>query len=108
MIWWVYGDSGAGKSTLAKKIGGIHLDGDEMRDTICKDLDMSPEGRRESNVRIARLAKLLSDKGHDVVVSTICPYEELRKEVFWITKCRFIKIEGGFDTSGFLEQVDTV
>lgn len=100
MIWWFYGESGSGKTELAKKLisqGVIHLDGDEMRNTISKDLGFSEDDRKENNRRIARLANLLNNKGFDVVVSTICPYEELRKEVYFICKCRFVKIEGGYN-----------
>ncbi|GAG08278.1 unnamed protein product [marine sediment metagenome] len=98
-IWWLRGESGSGKTTVAKRMltkNTVHLDGDEMRATICKDLGFSEEDRRENNLRIARLARLLSDKGFDVVVSTICPYEDLRQQIFWITKCRFLKIDGGY------------
>jgi adenylylsulfate kinase-like enzyme len=99
MIWWFYGESGSGKTTLTKRLlgpGVVHLDGDEMRATISKDLDYTEEARKENNYRIARLAKLLDDKGFDVVVSTICPYEELRKEVYFLCKCRFVKVEGEY------------
>jgi len=94
MIWWIYGESGSGKTTLAKKLQGIHLDADEIRPAISEDLGYSPADRRKNNLRIARLAKLLSDQGHDVIVSTICPYEDLRDQVYYICKCRFIKVEG--------------
>lgn len=97
MIWWIYGESGSGKTTLANSINGIHLDGDDMRKTISSDLGFSEEERKENNIRIAKLAKLLENQGYDVVVSTICPYEKLREEVYWITKCRFIKVEGKFE-----------
>lgn len=100
MIWWLYGESSSGKTTLAKKLidkGVIHLDGDEMRDSISKGLGYSEEDRKENNYRIARLAKLLDSKGFDVVVSTICPYEKLREEVYFICKCRFVKVEGKYE-----------
>lgn len=97
MIWWIYGPSGAGKSTLAKElvkgIGAIHLDGDDMRSSISADLGFSEEDRRENNIRIAKLAVVLEKQGHSVVVSTICPYESLRDQVYFICKCRFIKVE---------------
>ena len=99
MIWWIYGESGSGKTTLAKKlitVGVIHLDGDEMRETISTELGYCDKDRKENNYRIARLAKLLESKGFDVVVSTICPYEDLRKDVYFICKCRFIKMEGEY------------
>ncbi|MFH0782935.1 MAG: adenylyl-sulfate kinase [Pseudomonadota bacterium] len=100
MIWWIYGNSGSGKTTLAKKLttpATIHLDGDDMRSSISLDLGFSKEDREENNRRIARLAKVLENQGFDIVVSTICPFEELRKEVYYICKCRFIKVEGRYD-----------
>ena len=98
MIWWIYGQSGSGKTTLTNKLQGIHLDADEIRPAICEDLGYSEKDRRINNKRIARLAKLLSDQGYDVIVSTICPYEDLKDEVYYICKCRFIKVEGKYDT----------
>ena len=99
MIWWIYGASGSGKSTLAKKLceDAIWLDADVIRPAISEDLGYTEEDRIKNNKRIARLAKVLDDQGYDVVVSTICPYEELRKEVFYICKCRFVKMEGGYN-----------
>lgn len=99
MIWWLYGESGAGKTALAKKIceKAILLDADSIRPVICEDLGFTEEDRRKNNKRIARLAKFLSDQGHDIVVSTICPYEDLRRDVYFICKCRFVKVEGKFE-----------
>ena len=95
MIWWITGNTGAGKSTLAKRIAGaVVLDGDELR-TVWTDLDLSDAGRCEQNLRAARLAAILSAQGHDVVVSTICPYRELRKRVKDICGCRFVYVPGG-------------
>jgi len=100
-ITWVYGRSKSGKSTLARKIAdtdnAILLDGDQMRNTICKDLGFSADDRRENNLRVARLARLLDGQGFNVVVATICPYRKLRHEVREITGCRFIYMEGGLD-----------
>jgi adenylylsulfate kinase-like enzyme len=66
-----------------------------MRATICRDLDLSREGRWENNLRIARLARSLANQGFTVVVSTICPYRDLRVEVRKITDCKFIQLDGG-------------
>lgn len=78
-------------------LGGqtVHLDGDDMRASISTDLDLSREGRVEHNLRIARLAKLLHSQGFDVVVSSICPYRDLRERVWKITGCEFIHLPGG-------------
>lgn len=99
MITWIFGQTGAGKTTLSKSLNDfyhncIRLDGDEMRG-IWTDLDLSKQGRWEQNLRVARLAKMFDEQGHNVLVSVICPYAELRKEVKKITNCKFIYIEGG-------------
>ena len=100
-VTWIYGRSKSGKSTLARKItrydNAILLDGDQMRATICKDLGFTPEDRRENNLRIARLARLLDGQGFNVVIATICPYKSIREEVRNITGCKFIYMEGGID-----------
>lgn len=104
MITWIFGQSKSGKSTRARELIAvanlkwkptIHLDGDEMRGTITSDLGFSAEDRAENNLRIARLAKLLDEQGFDVVVSTICPYRELRDKVYRICGCNWIYMEGG-------------
>ena len=89
------GASGSGKTTLSAMItNAIHLDGDALR-TIWTDLGLSKEDRWEQNLRTARLARVLRNQGHNVVVSTICPYRKLRKEVQAICDCKFIYISGG-------------
>jgi adenylylsulfate kinase len=94
MIWWITGNSGSGKSTLAKKMtNAMWLDGDAMRG--CWSLGFSREDRFENNLRIAKIAKVIHEQGHDVVVSTICPFKELRDAVQKITGCRFVYLDGG-------------
>lgn len=94
-IYWVLGQRGSGKTTTAKKLLGretILLDGDEIRDATC-NLDMTPAGRWKQNLTLAKLARLFSDQGFEVVVAAICPYEALRREVHEITNCEFILCE---------------
>ena len=95
MIIWVRGERGVGKTTLAKtlqkKMGGVFLDGDEMRASISKDLGYEEKDRMENNLRIARLAKILHEQGHDVIVATICP-DYVKQEVYWVCKCTFIDL----------------
>jgi adenylylsulfate kinase len=97
MITWITGNSQSGKTTLAKKLisidGGILLDGDEMR-SIWK-LNFTQKDRYTHNIRVAKLAKILENQGYNIIVSTICPYIDLRKTVKEITNCRFIQLDGG-------------
>ena len=95
MIIWIRGKRKSGKTTLAKELqermGGIILDGDEMREGISKGLGFSYEDRLENNLRIARLAKTLESQGLDVIVATICP-GKVKQEVYFITGCKFIDL----------------
>jgi adenylylsulfate kinase-like enzyme len=97
MLTWITGNSKSGKTTLAKTIiasdGGILLDGDSMRG--CWTLGFSKEDRIENNLRIAKIAKMLDAQGFNVVVSTICPYRELREQVNKICFPRWIYLSGG-------------
>jgi len=84
---WMTGLSGAGKSTIAEALAErvFHsvtiLDGDSVRNGLCKDLGFSPEDRKENLRRIAEVAKLLNDAGVAVIVACISPYEEDRQMV---------------------------
>lgn len=82
---WLTGNSGAGKTTTAKAIqrelGGIVLDGDEMRWSISEGASFKMKDRYEHNMRVARLARVLRDQGQQVIVSVIAPHPEIRKRV---------------------------
>ena len=57
----------------------FHIDGDELRE-LFPNTDYSKEGR-EANIRKAMdISKYLDSTGHDVVVSLVSPYKELREE----------------------------
>lgn len=104
-VLWIHGQRDSGKTTLAKKIQSlsyraINLDGDEMRWSISSDLGFSKNDRIENNLRIAKLAKILKRQGFNIIVSTICPYKELRDEVQMITGCKFVEMDGGAENSG--------
>jgi adenylylsulfate kinase-like enzyme len=97
MILWIYAQSGQGKSTLAKSLlqpNTIWLDSDAIRSGMNKDLGFSTEDRIENNLRVARLAKLLSDQGHSVIVSMITPFKSLRVQIQKICNPVFICLGG--------------
>lgn len=86
---WLTGPPGSGKSTVSKlvvdelkKRGLSHvelLDGDIVRQGICKGLGYSSEDRDENIRRIALVSELLTRNGVATVVAAISPYREARK-----------------------------
>jgi len=102
MIIWLTGNTGSGKTVLAKEMfqqmasDTVLLDGDDMR-TVWTDLGLSKIDRYQNNFRIARLARIIDRQKHDVIVSVIAPYKDLREaiqkilpEVQWIYVMREI------------------
>lgn len=96
-VVWLTGNTGAGKSTLAQGMKAyfndssscatelhrriVVLDGDEMRATISTEEGLSPEDRRRHNLRVARLANLMSEHGFLVLVAVIAPFSSVREEL---------------------------
>jgi len=82
MIIQVIGLPGAGKSTFAKeladRINGIHLNADEVRAELNRDLGFTPEDRIEQARRMGALSRLLSKQGYHVVVDFVNPIKETR------------------------------
>lgn len=83
-LLWFTGLSGSGKSTLASGLEkalfdkGMHttiLDGDNIRQGLCRDLDFSANARTENIRRIAEVAKLFVDTGVVVLTAFISPFE---------------------------------
>lgn len=86
---WLTGLSGSGKTTLAEWLvrecrarghSVVHLDGDEVRSGLCRDLGFSEEDRHENNRRVAEVAKIVNDAGLLAVVSMISPIASHRQE----------------------------
>ena len=84
------GLSGAGKTTLSFKVKtelekrGYKtevIDGDDYRQTLCKDLGFSKADRIENIRRLGFVGKVLSRNGVVVILSAINPYEEIRREI---------------------------
>ena len=84
---WLTGLSGSGKSTIAEalydkllenNIKTEMLDGDVLRERLCKDLGYSKEDRKENIDRAMFVAELLARNGVAVIASFISPHAELR------------------------------
>jgi len=86
-VIWITGLSGAGKSTIARatvkqmRTQGeqpVLIDGDEIRDAIRDPhTGHDPSSRLVNAYRICRLARLLADQGHIVIVATMSIYHEI-------------------------------
>lgn len=89
-VLWFTGLSGAGKSTTAAALQTVLadlgcntylLDGDVLRQGLCKDLGFSEEDRAENLRRIGEVARLMVDAGLLVICATISPFEKTRREL---------------------------
>ena len=82
LVVWLTGLSGAGKTTLAcgvafalrhKGYAVYVLDGDNLRDGLCRDLGFSETDRAENLRRVGEVARLMVDAGLIVLASLISP-----------------------------------
>ncbi len=89
-VVWLTGLSSAGKTTLSRNLAhhlecrGCRvevLDGDEVRQLLCKDLGFSKKDRDENIRRIGYVAGLLAKHGVLVIVSAISPYRDARDQL---------------------------
>jgi len=87
---WFTGLSAAGKTTLSEAVAewlrakGYSvelLDGDVVRQNLCRGLGFSKQDRDENVRRIGFVANLLSRNGIIAIVSVISPYRATRDEV---------------------------
>ncbi|ADU51742.1 sulfate adenylyltransferase [Thermaerobacter marianensis DSM 12885] len=86
---WFTGLPGAGKSTLAREVAarlrqrGLPvevLDGDVLRQGLCRDLGFSPDDRRRQVERAAWVAGTLTRHGIITLVAVIAPYRDSREQ----------------------------
>jgi bifunctional enzyme CysN/CysC len=87
-ILWFTGYSGAGKSTIANKVEKrlfelshhTHLlDGDNVRQGLCRDLGFTELDRVENIRRVAEVARLMLDAGLIVLTAFISPFRAERR-----------------------------
>jgi len=86
---WLTGLPRSGKSTVASIVAGRLraqgveqlelLDGDIVREGLCRDLGFSRKDRTENIRRIAFVSKLLTRNGVISIVAAISPYREDRE-----------------------------
>ena len=101
-VVWFTGLSGSGKSTLSKALADrfstmglreVILDGDCMREGLCRDLGFTREDRKENVRRVSEVAKLFADNGTIVLAALISPFQADRQQAREIIGSqRFIEI----------------
>lgn len=100
MIIWLTGLSGAGKSTLAGGLAvklkeeGIHplmIDGDGLREELCRDLGFSAEDRMENIRRAGAIALLAARSGITSICSLISPLRSERNTIRGLCRARDVK-----------------
>jgi adenylylsulfate kinase len=98
---WLTGLSGAGKSALARALRDALmdrgrrveiLDGDEVRQSLSKDLGFSKCDRDENVRRIGFVAKLLSRNDTVAIVAAISPFRRAREDLKTEHDAPFIEI----------------
>jgi adenylylsulfate kinase len=96
------GLSGSGKTTIARDVEkrlknrGLKveiIDGDEYREGICSDLTFSKEDRNTNIRRLGFVGKVLARNNVVIIMSTINPYDNIRKELKEIHGARTIFID---------------
>jgi ABC-type multidrug transport system ATPase subunit len=86
MIYLFIGQPGSGKTTMAKllveKLGPdtVWIDGDDLRE-IFPNTDYSYSGRIRNIEKSFTIARFMSVKGNNVVISMVCPYRAIRDDL---------------------------
>lgn len=89
-ILWLTGLSGSGKSSIAiaaeKRLFDFgrlvtRLDGDHLRQGLCRDLGFSEADRAENIRRAGEVARLFAEAGFVVLASFISPRQSMRDQV---------------------------
>ena len=100
MIVWLTGLSGAGKSTLAEGLSerlrgeGVHplmIDGDGLREELCRDLGFSAVDRMENIRRAGSIALLAARSGITSICSLISPLRSERDAIRGLCLARSVE-----------------
>lgn len=87
-VYWITGLSGSGKTTLGTALVErirkhtekvILLDGDTMREYICKDLGYSIDERTACAMRYSELCAMLAKQDFIIVCCTISMFDSVRE-----------------------------
>lgn len=87
MVVWLTGLPSSGKTTIAQsvlrycedaQVACEVLDGDIIREGLCRDLGYTKWDRQENAHRCAHVARILEKHGVFVVVALVSPYREHR------------------------------
>jgi adenylyl-sulfate kinase len=101
---WLTGRPASGKTTVAVAleralvrlgVSAHRLDGDDLRNGICRDLGFSREDRAENARRAGRRALAAAQSGGVAIVSLVSPYEIDRasvRELHRQANVRFIEV----------------
>jgi adenylylsulfate kinase len=85
-VIWITGLPGAGKTTVADEVAVllrartpavVQVDGDVVRAVMGNDLGYTPEERLANAWRIARLCRMLSAQGLQVVCATVSLFSDI-------------------------------
>ncbi len=85
---WLTGLPCSGKTTLARLLkkeldnrgyNTIHIDGNDVRSKLNKDLGFSEKDRFENLRRVAHVSQMFNDNGNLVIASFISPTNKMRK-----------------------------
>ncbi len=100
MIIWITGLSGSGKSTISQGIANhfcknegftpLLIDGDGLREELCKDLGFSASDRSENIRRAGAIAVMAAKSGITSICSLISPLRSERDAIR--IKCREVGI----------------
>lgn len=84
---WITGLPATGKTTIAKELykkineknsNIVHLDGDDMRSAWGIWAEKSSEGRKKMAMSYAKMCKLLTSQGINVIMSTVCLFHDVQ------------------------------